>query len=100
MVAQEEIHIRLEISNVGFSVIYAETELILEYENGEGKKEQDMIIFDMRRLHSTSSIKISHLYKKRKGKYFLSMYRKWDKKRIFFANKADAEGRVLLGEIT
>ena len=97
---KEGVCFELEIVNTGFSNLYQESELWLEYEGMWGGWKREVIDFDMRSLNSGQKIKISHDTKGGRGKYYLSLHRTWDNRQIFFANPADEAGRVYLGEIT
>jgi len=90
---------QIKIRNTGFSNLYQEAELFLEYENPDGTWEKELIPCDMQRVDSKKDITIFHQRTMQKGNYYLSMRRKWDKRRILFANEADDKGRVYLGRI-
>ena len=90
---------QIEIENIGFSNLYHEADIFLEYIDSGGLCQREKITCDIRRLDSRQSVQLSHRTKHGEGKYYISMQRKRDNRIIFFGNPADKDGRVFLGEI-
>ncbi len=89
--------IEIEVINMGFSNIYQETEVYLEWTDDAGKDRKEQIACDMRNWNSNSVTVISCVIEAGEGMLYLSAKRKWDNAPIQFANPADEAGRTVLG---
>ena len=89
------------IENVGFSCMYEQAEVFLEYEGMDGQPGREEIFCDVAGWGSGETVSFSHTVPVRAGGYYLSMYRAKDHCPVFFANKQTGAGdnRVFLGSV-
>ncbi len=98
-VFDENIVLTIQIENVGFANIYQEAALYIEWTDSTGKELKKELLYDMRKWNSGSVQFLTCGMKHSNSRFYLSARRKKDGRRIYFANKADNDGRVFLGEI-
>lgn len=91
--------LQLEIENIGFARMYEEAELLLEYEDLDGNSETQKIETDLRTWRPGERVCLSKSLISGAGKYFLSMRRCQDGRRVYFANRQGEKGHLLLGEV-
>ena len=96
---RKEMKLQLEIENIGFARMYEEAELLLEYEDSQGNTETQRIETDVRNWNPGERVCLSQSLISGAGKYFLSMRRCHDGRRVYFANRQGEKGHLLLGEV-
>lgn len=98
---EENAVLKVTIENVGFSCMYEQAELFVEYESGEGGLGREQIPCDVTGWGSGETVSISHRVPICEGCYYLSMRRVKDHRVIVFANRQveTREERVLLGRL-
>lgn len=96
---RKEMKLQLEIENIGFARMYEEAELLLEYEDLDGNSETQKIETDLRTWRPGERVCLSKSLISGAGKYFLSMRRCQDGRRVYFANRQGEKGHLLLGEV-
>lgn len=96
---RKEMKLQLEIENIGFARMYEEAELLLEYEDPNGNTEIWKIETDVRNWNPGERVCLSQSLISGAGKYFLSMRRCHDGRRVYFANRQGEKGHLLLGEV-
>ena len=96
----EELRVSVTIENTGFANCYQEAEMVLTLEEENGKCRSVVFSSDIRAWDSGSQQCISCGVALADGKLYISARRKTDGRTIYFANAADAAGRVYLGSIT
>lgn len=96
---RKEMKLQLEIENIGFARMYEEAELLLEYEDPNGNTEIWKIETDVRNWNPGERVCLSQSLISGAGKYFLSMRRCHDGRRVYFANRQGEKGYLLLGEV-
>lgn len=96
---RKEMKLQLEIENIGFARMYEEAELLLEYEDLDGKTETKKIETDVRNWNPGERVSLSQSLISGAGSYFLTMRRCLDGRMVYFANRQGEKGRLLLGEV-
>lgn len=96
---RKEMKLQLEVENIGFARMYEEAELLLEYEDPNGNTEIWKIETDVRNWNPGERVCLSQSLISGAGKYFLSMRRCHDGRRVYFANRQGEKGHLLLGEV-
>lgn len=96
---RKEMKLQLEVENIGFARMYEEAELLLEYEDLNGNTEIWKIETDVRNWNPGERVCLSQSLISGAGKYFLSMRRCHDGRRVYFANRQGEKGHLLLGEV-
>ncbi len=96
---RKEIKLQLVLENIGFARMYEEAELLLEYEDLDGKTETKKIETDVRTWNPGERVSLSQSLISGAGSYFLTMRRCQDGRVVYFANRQGEKGRLLLGEV-
>ena len=90
----------IKIENTGFANCYQEAELLLEWVDTDGRSGVQQLSCDIRTLDSGTVQTVTGSPETVNCELFLSLRRKSDGRTMYFANRADAMGRVCLGKIT
>lgn len=89
--------LEIEIENVGFANLYHEAELYIEWIDKNGQQQQKLLYTDMRKWKSGEVQRIAYRMEACESRVYLWAKRKLDGRQIYFANDADARGRVCIG---
>lgn len=90
--------LRLRIENSGFSRCFQKLELVLEWENEE-TKEQRMFELSPDILSGGQEEPFLCSVEGCSGQLYIRIQRKEDKMPVFFGNRSDSRGRVLIGSL-
>ncbi len=96
---QTDYEVEIDVENVGFANIYQEVIVSLEWIDSRGDLQRKELSTDLRDCDSGTVKCIRYFVDVSQGELHISMHRKHDHKIIYFANKADADGRIYLGSI-
>lgn len=102
-VEDQTVRLEIQIENSGFANLYQEAEVwLVAKREGEEEVLHIAVPCDARKWKSGSISVIEAVMLRENivgcSKVYLEMNRKWDEKRIYFANSGREDGRVLLGK--
>ena len=89
----------LSVENTGFSGFYQEAEVFLILEEETGRESRFLMSWDIRAWKSGQTVSLTGRIPCRPGKVWLYARRKWDRATIRFANGANEQGWVGIGEL-
>ena len=96
----EELTVSVTIENTGFANCYQKAEVILEWQEANGKWNETVLASDITHWDSGSVQNVSGVLPLADMELYVSVRRCPDGRTILFANQSDAKGRVYLGKIT
>lgn len=91
--------VEVTIVNDGFAGFYQEAEVLLEHRRTDKAVHRCSMVYPLRGFKSGEERSLRWQVEEGEGDLLLQAVRVRDKARIYFANRADADGKVLLGRI-
>lgn len=96
----EALQVEVAIENTGFACCYQEAEVILEQVLTSGEKKTVVLATDIRTFGSGTVQPAACRITAAEGELYVYARRKSDGRRIYFANRPEADGRIYLGKVT
>lgn len=91
--------VEVTIVNDGFAGFYQEAEVLLGHRRTDKTVHRCSMVYPLRGVKSGEERSLRWQVEEGEGDLLLQAVRVRDKARIYFANRADADGKVLLGRI-